>query len=356
MFETALMRRTIALKDLEPAAQRILRLQAKAGAIPWFEDGAWDPWNHVECAMALTVMGHTKEAAAAYDFLARTQREDGAWLGEYGNALPMVDRDYISREKAEALIDSNFCAYPAVGVAHYLDVTRDYTQVREWWPMVKRALDFVLTLRRPDGAIAWSLEAVGTDEDDALLAGNASIAKSFECGIALASEMGEPCARWRDAHASLITALQTRPHVFDRRARGERFAMDWYYPVLAGALPDAQARERIEARWSLFVDDPRGCRCVLDEPWVTIAETAELVMALLVIGERERAADLLEATLPYRDDTGVFWMGWQTAENIVWPREQPSWTQAAVILAADALANPGRGGNILTRKDASKAL
>ncbi|MEL6485817.1 MAG: prenyltransferase, partial [Pseudomonadota bacterium] len=204
MHGSAPIKTLVSLAELEPAAERIRSVQGTDGAIPWFEYGAWDPWNHVECAMALTVMGDTKAAGRAYDYLAQTQREDGAWLGEYGNALPMVDRDYISREKAEALADSNFCAYPAVGVAHFLEVTRDYERVRKWWPMVKRALDFVLTLRRADGTIGWALEAVATDQDDALLAGNASIAKSFECGVYLAAEMGEPCARWRDAQASLL--------------------------------------------------------------------------------------------------------------------------------------------------------
>ncbi|MEM9310247.1 MAG: prenyltransferase [Pseudomonadota bacterium] len=349
MHGAALSKASIALEQLRPAAERIVQVQRADGAIPWFEDGAWDPWNHVECAMALTTMGYTTAAVNAFEYLRSTQREDGAWLGEYGNALPMVDRDFISREKAEALIDSNFCAYPAVGVAHYLHSTRDFSKARQWWPMVKRALDFVLTLRRSDGSVSWSLEAVGTDKDDALLAGNASIAKSFECGIYLAGEMGEPCARWRDAHASLITALQTKPHAFDRRGVGARFAMDWYYPVLAGALTQAQGRKRLAERWDTFVDGAKGCRCVLDEPWVTIAETAELVMALMVIEERARAADLFETLLRYRDEDGCFWMGWQTHEAIVWPQEQPSWTQAAVILAADALAKADRQGGVLTR-------
>ncbi|MEM1196085.1 MAG: prenyltransferase [Pseudomonadota bacterium] len=350
MHGTTLSKAHVALEQLWPAAERIAQVQRDDGAIPWFEDGAWDPWNHVECAMALATMGYIAEANRAFDYLLQNQRADGAWLGDYGNALPMVDRDFISREPAEALVDSNFCAYPAVGVAHYLQVTKDYSKAREWWPMVKSALDFVLTLRRPDGSISWALEALASDADDALLAGNASIAKSFECGIYLAGEMGEPCARWRDAHASLITALQTRPDLFDRRGVGARFAMDWYYPVLAGTLPLAQARERLDAKWVAFVDPMRGCRCVVDEPWVTMAETAELVMALLVVGENERALDLFQTLLQHRDPDGVFWMGWQTHQEIVWPNERPGWTQAAVILAADALAKTPRQGHVLTRR------
>lgn len=340
-------------EDLRPAAGRILELQAPDGAIPWFEGGPWDPWNHVECAMALTTLGYTEAAGVAYDQLARAQRVDGAWLGEYGNALPMVERDFISREKAPALVDSNFCAYPAVGIAHYLEVTGDLARVRGWWPMVRRALDFVLTLRRADGTISWSLEAADSAQDDALLAGNASIAKALECGIAIGEAMGADCSAWRAARDALVDTLANRPELFDRRGTGARFAMDWYYPVLAGALSPAAARERIAQRWDDFVEAGIGCRCVVDEPWVTTAETAELVMALLVAGEEARAADLFDTLLARRDPSGVFWMGWQCEEAIIWPREQPGWTQAAVILAADALGNAARGGNLLTRRAGS---
>lgn len=336
------------LNSLRPAADRILQIQTADGAIPWFEDGAWDPWNHTESAMALCVFGEFEAAAKAFDHLARTQRSDGAWVGEYGNALPMVDRDYISREKAPSFLDSNFCAYPALGVVHYLKVTRDIERVRAWWPTVKRALDFVLTLQREDGSFSWSQEAVGTDDDDALLAGNASIAKSLECGIYLARALDQPSDVWQAARRALSEALRNKPDVFDRGGKGARFAMDWYYPVLAGYMPLDHAQSRMDAVWQTFVIPERGCRCVSDEPWVTIAETAELILALLCIGDRTRAKNLFEQIEAYRDHDGAFWMGWQSEEKIYWPRERPSWTQAAVILAADALHGETAGSQVLT--------
>ena len=323
--------------DLDPAVQRILDIQRPDGAIAWFENGAWDPWNHTESAMALCAMGEHAASARAYDYLLEHQRPDGAWMGEYGNALPMVDRIYISREPAPAVLDSNFCAYPAVGVAHYLLSTEDEARVRSWWPMVKRALSFVLTLQRPDGSICWAAEAMQTDEEDALLAGNASILKSLQCGLYLAERMADPQPDWQTGYDALREVLRKRPRAFDRRGQGARFAMDWYYPVLADALQPDEARARILERWRTFVSDTRGCRCVQDEPWVTTAETAELVLALLCVEERDLAADLFESLLDLRDETGAFWMGWQAKEQIFWPRERPSWTQAAVILAADAL-------------------
>jgi len=318
-------------------ADRIQELQAEDGRIPWFEDGPWDPWNHVECAMALTAIGALTAAAGAFDHLAGIQRPDGAWLGEYGNTLPMVDRDYIRRAPAPAFLDTNFCAYPAVGVLHYLLATDDTDRVADWWPMVRDAMDFVTGLQRPDGTISWALEAVGTAADDALLAGNASIAKSLDCAIRLANCFGEDASRWLAARKALVFALRHRPAAFDRQGRGARFAMDWYYPVLSGALPGPDARVRLAAGWERFVAPGLGCLCVDDEPWITIAETCELAMALMSLGDRARAASLLEAVNGWRDRRGAFWMGWQYDEQTVWPKEVPSWTQAAAILAADAL-------------------
>ncbi len=326
------------LDQLRPAVRRILDVQRPDGAIPWFEAGPWDPWNHVECAMALCVMGEIRAARAAFDFLDANQRDDGAWMGQYGNVLPMVDRDSISRAPAPAFLDSNFCAYPAVGVMQFLVVVKDWPTVRRWWPMVARALDFVLTLQRSDGSFSWAQEAVGTDEDDALLAGNASIAMSLRCGLSLAGHMGMAPGRWLQSYDRLQSALQSKPWLFDRHGRGARHAMDWYYPVLAGVLDADVAHWRIERDWNRFVIEGLGCRCVDDEPWVTVAETAELVMALLAIGQRRRAHALFSWLLPRADEHGVFWMGWQQEEQIVWPREQPSWTQAALILAGHAIA------------------
>jgi len=333
--------------DLGPALDRILELQTAAGKIDWFENGPWDPWNHTESAMALCAMGKVEDAARAFAFLVETQRSDGAWFGEYGNARAIVDRDFISREPAPAFLDSNFCAYPAVGVAHYYKSTGDLDRLKAWWPMVDRALDFVLSLQRADGTICWSAEAWETDEEDALLAGNASIAKSLECGLYLAKTLGKSRPHWHHARQTLLSALRDRPSAFDRRETGHRFAMDWYYPVLSGALEPAIAAQRIEARWHDFVAPDLGCLCVSDEPWITVAETAELALALISIGDEDRASELLSRVETVRDDDGVFWMGWQSEENIYWPRERPSWTQAAVILAADALSPKHPGSRLL---------
>ena len=59
-------------------ARTIAAAQLPGGAIPW-PDGHVDPWDHVECAMALSAAGRIDAAGRAYDWLARTQRPDGSW-------------------------------------------------------------------------------------------------------------------------------------------------------------------------------------------------------------------------------------------------------------------------------------
>ena len=127
--------------------------------------------------------------------------------------------------------------------------------------------------------------------------------------------------------------IELAHHAQDRSG----FAMDWYYPVLAGVMPAAAGLARMESRASRFIVPDRGSRCVASEPWVTVAESCECAMTLVAIGAVDRARTLLTWQLAHRDSDGAFWMGWQFDEQIVWPQEQPGWTQAAAILAFDAL-------------------
>lgn len=302
--------------------------------------------------MALSVMGERGAAKAALDCLVDRQEEEGSWLCDYGNAVPMRDRLKMSRDQAPQARDTNFAAYCAAGVLHYAICFDAFSEVRTYWPMVASAMRFVIGLQTSDGDISWSLEAAQTDDvDDAMMAGNASIymslSKAIELGQCLDVEVSElACAR-----DLLGEALRTKPARFNRRTQNESgFAMDWYYPVLSGVLTEAESLTRLDQGMSKFVSPSRGCHCVLGEPWVTVAETCELVLALLSVGRRTDAAQLYEQQSRYRDSDGAYWMGWQYEEKIFWPQEKPSWTQAAAILAGDALYNVSPAHSFLTHR------
>ena len=59
-------------------ARSIAAAQRADGAIGW-PDGHVDPWDHVECAMALSACGLAGPARRAYRWLRDTQRPDGSW-------------------------------------------------------------------------------------------------------------------------------------------------------------------------------------------------------------------------------------------------------------------------------------
>src|SRR5699024_11021543 len=117
-----------------------------------------------------------------------------------------------------------------------------------------------------------------------------------------------------------------------------RYSMDWYYPVISGAVRGDTAHRRLAAEWDTFVVPGMGIRCVSDQPWVTGAETSDLALALAALGETDRARRLLADIQHLRDtDDGAYWTGYQFANHVRWPVERSTWTAAAVILAADAI-------------------
>ncbi|MER7012867.1 prenyltransferase [Saccharopolyspora sp. NPDC000359] len=309
----------------------IAATQLASGAIPWFTGGHVDPWDHVESAMALSATGLVAEAERAYEWLRATQRADGSW--------PLKVHD---GRVEDAGADTNFCAYPAVGVWHHLLISGDDGFAERMWPVVRAAIDFVLTAQRERGEVDWAIGASGVPTGEALLSGCSSIHHSLRCALALAEHLDQPQPSWEVALGRLGHVIRHHPEAFTPKTR---YSMDWYYPVLGGALRGAAGRDRLFARWSDFVVDGLGVRCVDDHPWVTGAETCELVLSLEAVDEYDRARELLAAMQHLRDPDGSYWTGLVYADNKRWPVELSTWTAGAVVLAADALSRttPGNG-------------
>jgi len=309
--------------QVEQTAASIVTTQLASGAIPWDEGRHTDPWDHVQAAMALSATGRLDEAAAAYDWSRTHQRPDGSWAIRY-----------LDETVEDAHTDSNFCAYLATGVWHHWLITRDRTFLAAMWPVVERGLDAALTMQRPDGAVSWAF-ANGAPLPDALVTGNASIHLSLRCGLALAEAVGQSRPDWELSAARLRHALDDHPELFEAKPH---HAMDWYYPVLGGALPRAAAEAVIDERWDDFVVPGLGSRCVSTNPWVTGAETCELVLALDVLGRTDDAVAQLSAMQHLRDADGSYWTGLVYDDGVRWPVERTTWTAATVVLAADALS------------------
>jgi hypothetical protein len=313
-------------------AAAIAAQQEPDGAIPWAAGQHTDVWNHVEAAMALVVGGLFDEAAAAYEWCLATQRRDGSW--------PM-------RLKAgrvdDAGSETNMCAYLAVGVWHHWLVCRDEGLVRRTWPAVRAGLDLVVGLQQPFGGIAWAQAPDGSVDEGALLSGSASIHQALRAGLAIAALMEEAQPDWELAVGRLGHALREHRDLFlDKSA----FSMDWYYPVLGGAVRGEPGRALLASRWDDFVVPGLGVRCVATNPWVTGAETCELALALDAVGDRAAALTLLRDMQHLRADDGSYWTGYVYPDETVWPQDRTNYTAAAVVLAADALAGATPGSDI----------
>lgn len=320
-------------EDVQATARSIAALQRPDGMIAWFEGGHSDPWNHVEAAMALDVAGFSAEARAAYHWLADRQLPEGAWFNYYDWRGGVQD----------PRLDTNVCAYVATGSWHHYLLHGDRSTLAELWPMVDRAMQFVLGCQRPDGTICWSVDPDGQPGRFALLTGSSSILHAVRCAVASAEALGFERPDWELAAGRLARAVAQRPTAFEPKCE---FAMDWYYPVLSGALAQTDAVRHLEREWDTFVMEGLGVRCVSTGPWVTAAETAECALALDAVGDRPRAIELLTWAQAHRQDDGSYLTGIVYPEQSTFPEgERTSYTGAAIILAVDALssASPGSG-------------
>jgi hypothetical protein len=333
----------LALTPAEVAASgaAIAAVQEPDGAVPWTVGGHTDTWNHVESAMALLVAGELEAVDRAWAWVRRTQRRDGSW--------PMK---LVAGEVEDASGETNMAAYVAVGVWHHWLVRRDLAFATTHWPVVRRALDLVCAMQLPFGGIAWSQEWDGdrpaTVNREALLAGSSSIHHALRAGLALADLVDDPQPEWELAAGRLGHAL--REHR-DRFLDKSEYSMDWYYPVLGGAVRGAAGQALLAQRWDEFVEPGLGVRCIVTNPWVTGAETCELALALDALGDRDRARTAFADAQHLRQPDGGYLTGYVFPDRVHWPAEHTTYTTAAVLLAHDALTGTTTGAGVFRGAD-----
>ncbi len=333
----------LSLAQLADTADSIAAWQLPNGMIPWFCGGHADPWNHVEAAMALSVMGRYEEAERAYQWLADRQRGDGAWHQYY-----LADR--VEQDK----LDANCVGYVATGVwQHYL-CSGNRSFLETMWPVVRKAMGFVVALQLPRGEIRWARHADGTPWPFALLSGSSSIYLSLRSALAIAKTLGHQQPDWELSCRRLAQVIRHQPDAF---APKDRWAMDWYYPVLTGVVTGEQGRLRLANRFEHFVMDNLGVRCVADRPWVTAAETCESVIAHLNAGHYEVASKMFAWIQDLRCTDGSYYTGMVHPQRIHFPaQERTTYTAAAVILAADALGGYSKASKLFSHHHFSQIL
>ena len=323
--------------DIDAITTLIAETQLESGEIPWCDGQKTDPWDHVEAAMGLSIGGNLKAARRAYAWLARIQRVDGSFYSAYMQGIP-EDR---TRE-------TNLSSYIAVGVYHYYLIARDTGILIEMWPTISAAIDFALNMQTPDGEIYWAISPEGNLDSMALLTGCSSIFMSIKCALAIARILGHRKPMWKKALEKLGFAIKNKPHLFNMTK--SRYAMDWFYPILTGILTGDEAQQRIDRYWKKYVVEDRGVKCVFDEPWVTIAETSELSLALSAMGNMELAKIVFNWISDRRYEDGSYWCGFTCPDLIIWPDDKITWTNAVALMAADAIYNLSPAGQIFSHQ------
>ncbi len=316
--------RQLTRMDVASVAAAIAGAQQASGEIPWCEGDKTDPWDHVEAAMGLSVAGCHEASRRAFAWLMDAQLPDGAWHAEYRNGVPVQKRR-----------DPNMSSYIAVGVFHHYLATGDRAFLEWTWPSVAAAIEFALSLQAETGEIYWSLNPDGRVDAMALLTGSSSIFMSLKSALAIADILGEKRPRWQRRLLRLGQAIARKPYLFNMTK--SRYSMDYFYPVLSGAVTGEAARKRVERYWRKFVVKGQGVRCVSDQPWVTVAETAEFCLALDAMGNTPLAHIVFQWICEKRFEDGSYWCGFTFPDMVIWPEERMTWTNGVMLMAADAL-------------------
>ena len=322
------------------SVEYILKVQNQDGSIPWEENKKLDPWDHIEAAMGLSVAGKKEEAESAFLWLKENQLPDGSWYSEYLMSSPVTKRK-----------ETNFSAYIATGLWHYYLIFEDKNFLKFMLPTLTKSVNFVTSMQTEQGDIYWASEEDKEILDDSLITGSSSIYKSLECASAIFNLLGESSLRADISKKNLKNSILNNPERYDRNWESKsRYSMDWYYPILCGIYDDKKSIKDIETKWSKFIVDDMGCKCVEEEPWVTVAESSELVLALVKIGLREEALKIFNSLHQWRDtQDGLYWTGYVYKDKKFWPVEKPTWTAGAVLLAADALYEFTPGSELFLR-------
>ena len=322
----------LARADVLATGESIARVQDRSGAIAW-PDGHVDAWDHVECAMALSACGLREPARRAYRWLRETQRADGSW----------------PRSVESGRVDRSGGRKPPRRLCRRRRLARVPGDRRR----AARA-DHVADGTARGGVGARPGHAA---RRDALGAGRGRRCRGrTRCCPGARASTRACAARWRwpswpTTRGRTGNSRRTSSGTWwpgTRRRSRTRAGSPWTGTTRCSAARSA-ARTRT-AGWrragtrSWF--PVSGVRCVSDEPWVTAAETCELVIALDACGMRDRALEVFASVQHLRHQDGSYWTGWQFANQAPFPRERSSWTAAAVVLAADALAGFSGGAGI----------
>ena len=141
----------------------------------------------------------------------------------------------VGGEVEDASGETNMCAYLAVGVWHHWLLRRDEAFVERMWPVVDGGSTSWSALQLPSAASPGRRRGTDGPASTATRCWPARRASTRRCAPAwrIAELLDEPQPDWELAGGRLGHALREHRDRFLDKAT---FSMDWYYPVLGGAV------------------------------------------------------------------------------------------------------------------------
>jgi len=290
----------------------IISNQSSDGHISWDKKGKCDSWDHCECLIALSIYEEWDAFWKGVSWFFDNINDDGLIFAEFQNGKP--SKKHFESHHAPYII------LPLLQ-ASLIDKKQNHNNILSKIQLDKldRIFKELNNFKDKDGFYCWAKND-GEYSDNSLITASMSIHLSI-----MAKEFLSP-----DLNINLWDEKFDRDGV-DR----SRFSMDFYYPYLAGVKKSKS--EFLQVLENFYIKG-LGVKCVQEEPWITIAESCECVIAALVHGNIQIAEDIFNDIQQFQDSEGIFPTGYQYDLKIFWPEEKSTWTNAAVIIAAHALS------------------
>ena len=306
-------------KGLISAKNWILKNQKDNGEILWDDKGKWDFWDHCECLIALSIYEEWDAFRRGLDFCLSKVDQEG-----------LVKSQYIDGKISQDYFEAHHAPYIFLPLLQKYFIDKDINYLLRYRSEIHQIYKGTLKFKDADGYYHWALDQNGL-ADDSLVTSSCSLELSRRaynkiCKLIQDEDFIDP--------DKIISDNKLNSNKFDRGGIDRsRFSMDSYYPMLcnSGAKKDA-----IKTLNKFYVNG-LGIKCVEEEPWVTFAESSECIMALYKIGLKEEAKKIFDEVLKHKNQKGYFPTGYQYELGVYWPEEDSTWTNAAVIMAADCI-------------------
>ena len=332
---------------LLPAKNWIVQNQFLDGSIPWDEKGKCDAWDHSECLISLAIYKEWEAFDKGVDWFFSNLNSQGLIYSEFNNQQP-----------TQLNYQSHHAPYIALPLLQRYLIDKNLDHLNKYLPQLTTIFSSLLDFMDADGMYYWSKDDDGYS-DNSLITASMSIAISVQAYTSiieildLANEKSDydtdlKSKSLKDLKTLLDKSFWSNSEIqwnrFDRDGVDRsRFSMDFFYQSLARVNLD---KDFFKSNLKNFYEQDLGIKCVAEEPWITIAETSECIIATYLNYDKSLAIKMFEDILKFQNPDGIFPTGYQYKLDILWPNEQSTWTNAALIIAANVIY--GTNDNIFT--------